>query len=130
MRDANQQTEFYRQLGANIRQCRERRKLSQEAVARMAGLTRTSLTNIESGRQHPPLHTFCELAEQLNADYAELIPRRSRAVMADDLEEKARQQVRGDDELAFIRTGIGIKEETPYGDKKEKDSATGRRAPK
>ena len=94
----------------------------------MVGLTRTSLTNIESGRQHPPLHTFCELAEQLDADYAELIPRRARGAMADDLQEKARQQVRGEDELAFIRTGIGLREEKPDGNTEEKDTVTGRRA--
>jgi transcriptional regulator with XRE-family HTH domain len=130
MRDTLQQAEFYRRLGANIRECRERRKLSQEAVARMVGLTRTSLTNIESGRQHPPLHTFCEIMEQLDADYTELIPRRPRATIAADLQERARQQVRGEDELAFIKTGIGIKEEKPHGNTKEKDSAIGRRTPK
>jgi transcriptional regulator with XRE-family HTH domain len=130
MQDAAQQTEFYRQLGANIRRCRERRKLSQETVARMVGLTRTSLTNIESGRQHPPLHTFCELTEQLGVDYAELIPRRTRTAITADLQDRARQQVRGEDELAFIRTGIGITEEEPHGHTEEKDRAADRRTPK
>jgi len=127
MQDPIQLSTFYRQLGANIRQCREQRKLSQEAVARMIGLSRTSLTNIESGRQHPPLHTFCELVERLGADFADLIPQRPHTPIAADLEERARQQVRGEDELAFIRTGIGLKEEDAHGHTEEKNSTIGRR---
>ena len=53
--------------------------------------------------------------EQLGADYAELIPHRPHATMAADLQERARQQVRGEEELAFIKTAIGIKEENSHG---------------
>ena len=127
MQDPVHQTEFYRKLGANIRRCREQRKLSQDAVAKMAGLTRTSLTNIESGRQHPPLHTFCEIADQLGADYGELIPKRPRAGITAELQERARQQVRGEDELTFIRTGIGLQEEPPHGYTEEENPAARRR---
>lgn len=95
----------------------------------MVGLTRTSLTNIESGRQHPPLHTFCEIMDQLGADYDKVIPRRSRAPMAAALQERAKQQVRGEDELAFIEAAIGIKEGSPDGNTQEKDQGPGRRAP-
>jgi transcriptional regulator with XRE-family HTH domain len=130
MKDTTQQAEFYRQLGVNIRECREQRRLSQETVARMIGLTRTSLTNIESGRQHPPLHTFCEIVEQLGANYTELIPRRAHAPMAADLQERAKGQVRGENELAFIKAAIGTEEGNPHGDTKEKDQGVSRRAPK
>jgi hypothetical protein len=60
--------------------------------------------------------------EQLGADYAELIPHRPHATMAADLQERARQQVRGEEELAFIKTAIGIKEENSHGSTKEKDT--------
>lgn len=130
MRDAAQQAEFYRQLGANIRQCRERRQFSQEALARMVGLTRTSLTNIESGRQHPPLHTLYEIVEQLNADYGEVIPRRPRAPMVADLQERAKQQVRGEDELAFIKAAIESQEGKSHGYTEGKDSPARKRSSK
>jgi transcriptional regulator with XRE-family HTH domain len=128
MRDAAQQADFYRQLGANIRERREQRKLSQEAVARMVGLTRTSLTNIESGRQHPPLHTFCEIVEQLGGGFAEFIPHRRQTTMAVDLQERAKRQVRGESELAFIKAAIGIEEVNPHGNTAQKNQGSGRRS--
>ena len=63
----SQQLTFYPQLGENIRKYRKDRHLSQERLANLVGLTRTSLTNIEKGRQHPPLHTLCEIIEQLQS---------------------------------------------------------------
>src|SRR5438128_1981431 len=70
-----QQIMFYQQLGANIRKYRVLNKLSQDELSKLVGLTRTSLTNIEKGRQHPPLHTFCEIVEQLKVDIWDLLPR-------------------------------------------------------
>jgi transcriptional regulator with XRE-family HTH domain len=127
MKDAAQQGEFYRQLGESIRKCRNKRKLSQDALAKLVGLTRTSLTNIESGRQHPPLHTFCEIVEQLKADFAELLPRPLAASGPIDVEALAGSQLRGAKELAFIETAIGVKGRDSHGDTKTKNSGTGRR---
>lgn len=115
MRNAAQLQEFYRQVGESIRKCRKGRKLSQDALAKLVGLTRTSLTNIESGRQHPPLHTFCEIAEQLQAQFPELLPRPLTTSAPVNIEALAAPQVRGKDELAFIQTAIGIKGGKPNG---------------
>ena len=128
MKDAAQQSEFYRQLGEGIRKCRNKRKLSQDALAKLVGLTRTSLTNIESGRQHPPLHTFCEIVEQLKADFWELLPRALTPTATIDVGALAGSQVRGDNELAFIETGIGMKGRGSHGDTTTKDSGAGSRA--
>jgi len=128
MKDSPQQVAFYKQLGANIRKSRQRLELSQDDLARSIGLTRTSLTNIENGRQHPPLHTFCDLAAQLKVEISALLPSRSPAGSV-DLNAMAAQQVRGESELAFISSGIGLKhEEKPHGDTKEKDRSDGRDA--
>src|SRR5262245_10169498 len=125
MKDGPEQIAFYQQLGANIRARRKRLNLSQDALAQLIGLTRTSLTNIENGRQHPPLHTFCEIAEQLKVDAAALLPRRAAELEVIDVKAMAGQQIRGEKELAFITTGIGIKEEDPNGDTKTKDRSDG-----
>jgi transcriptional regulator with XRE-family HTH domain len=108
MRTSPERTEFYRQLGENIRKTRRSLKLSQDELARAVGLTRTSLTNIENGRQHPPLHTFCDLVEQLKVGASALLPNRVASAQAVDVEALASQQVRGKEELAFIATGIGV----------------------
>src|SRR5271169_4349163 len=66
--------EFYQQLGAQIRKFRKHQKLSQDVLAKLVGLARTSLTNIERGRQHPPLHTLSEIVAHLKVDISDLLP--------------------------------------------------------
>ena len=128
MRDAAQLHEFYRQVGERLRKVRKQRCLSQEALARLVGLTRTSLTNIESGRQHPPLHTFCEIAEQLEADLSELLPRSPALATTVDVGVLAGAQVRGRDELAFIQTGIRITGRDLHADTTTENPGDDRRA--
>jgi transcriptional regulator with XRE-family HTH domain len=48
--------------------------LSQEALAKAVGLTRTSITNIERGRQPVNLHTLYVMADILRLDVADLLP--------------------------------------------------------
>jgi transcriptional regulator with XRE-family HTH domain len=117
MKNPAQQFEFYRQLGESIRKCRKRRKLSQDALAKLVGLTRTSLTNIENGRQHPPLHTLCEIVDQLGIEFSELLPRPLETLGSVDVEALAGSQVRGEKELAFIETAIGMKRRGSHGNK-------------
>ena len=120
---------FYQELGVNIRKHRKRLKLSQDALARSIGLTRTSLTNIESGRQHPPLHTFCDIVEQLKVDASALLPGKAVSKERVDVRALAGSQVRGDKELAFITSGIGIKsEEGPHANTQTKNRNDSREA--
>ncbi|MFG6096994.1 helix-turn-helix transcriptional regulator [Leptothoe sp. ISB3NOV94-8A] len=65
---------FYLDLGKKIRAVREERKLTQEALASLLGITRTSVTNIEKGRQKMFLHTFLEIAKVLGISPDELMP--------------------------------------------------------
>jgi DNA-binding XRE family transcriptional regulator len=125
MRDAAQQTEFYGRIGAGLRTLRKRRKLSQDALAKLVGLTRTSLTNIESGRQHPPLHTFCDIVEQLQADFHDVVPRPLPMTVGINIETLAGGQVRGENELAFIENAIGMKARDSRGNSTTKNSGIG-----
>lgn len=128
MRTLQQQSAFYEQLGGNIRECRKRLKLSQDALGKLIGLTRTSLTNIENGRQHPPLHTFCDLLEQLKVDVWELLPRTAIPAKPYNVKQIVSRQTRGADERAFIEAAIGIERRNAYGDTKKKNSGDDRRA--
>jgi transcriptional regulator with XRE-family HTH domain len=65
---------IYIDLGARIRDERERRNVSQELLADRVGLTRTSITNIEKGRQQVLLHTLLEIARALNLKPTRLLP--------------------------------------------------------
>ena len=65
---------LYLALGKRIRRHREEAKLSQERLSRGLNVSRTSIVNIEAGRQHPPLHTLWRIAEVLNVEPAALLP--------------------------------------------------------
>jgi transcriptional regulator with XRE-family HTH domain len=65
---------FVRQFGRNVRLIRERRALSQEALADAAGLHRTHISLIERGQRSARLETIQSLARALNVQPAELMP--------------------------------------------------------
>ncbi|MEO1211115.1 MAG: helix-turn-helix transcriptional regulator [Cyanobacteria bacterium J06638_20] len=65
---------FYVDLGKKIRAVREERKLTQEALASLLSITRTSVTNIEKGRQKMFLHTFLEITQVLGVSLDVLMP--------------------------------------------------------
>lgn len=69
---------LYRLLGERIRIARTQQKpsRSQRAIAVALGLSRTSMVNIEKGRQHTSLHVIWEIADQLGVEAASLIPAR------------------------------------------------------
>jgi len=48
--------------------------MSQEAFAKAVGLSRTSITNIERGRQPVSLHTLYFMADILGVGPADLLP--------------------------------------------------------
>ena len=56
---------FYAAVGQRIANRRDRR-MTQEVLATRAKLTRTSIINIEKGRQQILLHTLVDIATALN----------------------------------------------------------------
>lgn len=66
--------EFYRELGARIQRARCKRNLTQEGLALLVSLGRTSIVNIEKGRQKILAHTLASLSEALHVDTKELLP--------------------------------------------------------
>lgn len=67
---------FYEEIGRRIRDARRRRKppLTQEELAKEVSLTRTSITNVEKGRQKFLLHTLADIAAALQVHPASLLP--------------------------------------------------------
>ncbi|MCX4920090.1 helix-turn-helix domain-containing protein [Streptomyces sp. NBC_00687] len=66
--------EFNAEIGRRVRAARVQTKLTQELLARKAGLTRASITNIESGTQAPPPYRLVRLASALGVRPADLLP--------------------------------------------------------
>lgn len=64
----------YFEFGRRLRAARTEKGLSQTHVARYVGLSRTSITNIERGRQRFPLHLVYQLAEAVGIPAKDLLP--------------------------------------------------------
>ena len=65
---------LYAEFGRLLREHRTKARLSQQVVADRVGLSRTSITNIEIGRQHIPLHMLYELAYAVHTTLENLLP--------------------------------------------------------
>jgi DNA-binding XRE family transcriptional regulator len=80
---------LYKTFGELVRLHRERQEgLTQEKLGHLVGLSRTSITNIEKGRQHVALHQVFDLADALKVQPEALLPRRGQGVTASWLAEK------------------------------------------
>lgn len=108
--DQQQIDRFYQELGGRIRNYREPKGLSQEALGRAVGLTRTSISNIEKGRQRVLAHSLLDIANVLGVEVMQLFPEKAKSR---PVSEKAIQILAGlpDKERIFIERAIGITEE-------------------
>lgn len=65
---------IYVDLGEEIRKRREALGMTQSALAKSLGLARTSITNIEGGRQPLQVHQLYRMAAVLRAGVTDLLP--------------------------------------------------------
>jgi transcriptional regulator with XRE-family HTH domain len=65
---------FYAELGSKLRATREAKGLRQAELAEAVGISRTSLTNIECGRQRVLVDQLAVICGKLGTSPAELIP--------------------------------------------------------
>lgn len=65
---------FNSELGRKIRAARESRKMTQEQLGSAVNLSRTSITNIEQGRQRLLVDQIAGMATALGASIEDLIP--------------------------------------------------------
>lgn len=62
-------------IGRAIKDARERAELTQEDLAKLVGIGRTSITNIEAGKQRLPIDLLYDIADVLEVQAATLLPR-------------------------------------------------------
>ncbi len=92
--------ESRRELGQRIREWRQRRGLSQTAVAQIAGVTQGSLSNYENGNRGLPLSTFLGILAALDISAGELIDTPEIVVMRDSRVGRAVERLVANPELA------------------------------
>jgi transcriptional regulator with XRE-family HTH domain len=61
-------------VGRNIKNVRIERRVSQARLAHLIGFNRSSVANLEAGRQRIALHLFFLIAEALDAQSDEILP--------------------------------------------------------
>ena len=65
---------LYREIGARLKQRRSEIGTTQDELADSVGLLRTSIANIESGRQRTPIHVLYNLCSALGTSLEAILP--------------------------------------------------------
>ncbi|MFI2353048.1 helix-turn-helix domain-containing protein [Streptomyces sp. NPDC019443] len=65
---------FYMAVGERVRGARTAARMTQAGLAAQLGLTRSSVANLEAGRQRIPLHVFALVADVLDVEPHKLLP--------------------------------------------------------
>lgn len=63
---------FYADLGQRVQRARTAARVTQQQLASAAGLTRSSIANVEAGRQRVPTHVLAAMACALRVDAGDL----------------------------------------------------------
>jgi transcriptional regulator with XRE-family HTH domain len=66
--------DFYEQFGRRVRSARLDLGLNQETLGHRVGLERSSISNVEQGRQRVQLHMLLEFAAALSVPPERLLP--------------------------------------------------------
>jgi len=74
---------IYGSLGGKIRHERVKLEINQDELARRVGLSRTSITNVELGRQGLAVHQLFEFADALGVEPCDLLPEKPSPVPAE-----------------------------------------------
>lgn len=65
---------LFEAFGKNLRNLREELHLNQSDFGERFGLSRVSISNIEKGKQKPPLQFVFEIVKAYNIKYHDLLP--------------------------------------------------------
>lgn len=69
------QDRLYSMIGEQLKSHREQRDMTQAELAQLVGLERTSITNIERGKQKLPLHVLFGICDSLGVSASDVLPR-------------------------------------------------------
>jgi transcriptional regulator with XRE-family HTH domain len=100
------QGKFYEELGRRVAAAREKRDLSQQKLAELLGLSRTSVTNIEKGRQPVDIHVLVRIANTLGVALLKLVPEESLFKKPENVVDIDKYE---GDERRFIESILGSK---------------------
>lgn len=95
--------QIYREFGRILRQRRADANLTQDELANKVGLVRTSITNIELGKQNVSLHLLFQLADALGVQTKDILPDRTPQQMSPNIERQIKKEALEDEEADWVR---------------------------
>jgi transcriptional regulator with XRE-family HTH domain len=72
--DSMRNPAIYAAIGENVKRVRDAIGMTQQGLATRVGFLRTSVVNIEQGRQRVPIDTLDEIASALGVTLGDLLP--------------------------------------------------------
>jgi transcriptional regulator with XRE-family HTH domain len=99
---------IYGEIGGLIRVRRRAIGVTQESLGQSIGLTRTSINNIEHGRQALQVHTLFAIASVLGIDSTALLPR-SNSIDGDVVEKHLPKKM-PDRDKAWLKQVLTLRE--------------------
>jgi transcriptional regulator with XRE-family HTH domain len=98
---------FYLELGRRVRDARSDAGVTQAHLAEAIQMTRSSVANLEAGRQRVPLHLLFAIADSLGVEAHSLLPvREPQAHLSlQELDELSRRPLSQEDR-SFLRTTL------------------------
>ncbi|WP_328748622.1 helix-turn-helix domain-containing protein [Streptomyces sp. NBC_00285] len=105
---------FYMAVGERVRAARAAARMTQATLAARLGLTRSSVANLEAGRQRIPLHVFAMVADILDVDPGKLLPDGLMAAKVPELSDLDEQlAVVEDSSRDFVESALAQLIDTP-----------------
>jgi transcriptional regulator with XRE-family HTH domain len=89
--------DFNRQLGTKIKKIREKMNISQEKLAQILKIPRTSLSQIENGKRELKSHELVEISKTFNCSVDQLLDLKKEPeiiVSSDETMQKPREEIR------------------------------------
>jgi transcriptional regulator with XRE-family HTH domain len=78
-------SDLYQQIGKQIQELRRKKGITQSKLANTLAFNRTSITNIEKGRQKVLVHTLWDLADALGVPLNSLLPEQQSSPIENEL---------------------------------------------
>lgn len=85
---------LYQRVGESVRRRRKEVGMTQSQLAAEVGVLRTSVTNIETGRQKAPLHLLVKICAALGMETREAVPDNGQIVLPENVPVEVDGEVR------------------------------------
>jgi DNA-binding XRE family transcriptional regulator len=100
---------LYGIVGSNIKRFRQEKKMNQLSLSCKINLSRTSLVNIEQGKQHPSLLLLSKIADSLDVTLHDLIPKSVESINRTEVAINTKKNTKEEKVLDFLNSRVYLK---------------------